>query len=109
MCNKTQVTQVIVNLINNGCDAIKGSESPWIRVEREFKDNFHHIHVIDSGKGIPEDIKAKLFETYFSTKKHNGGSGIGLSIVSDIARNHLGRIEITEKEGHTCFTFSLPA
>ena len=65
------------------------------------------IEVADDGKGIPTGNKTRLFEPYFSTKKH--GTGLGLAIVSDIISDHNGSIRVQEREPHgTRFIIELP-
>jgi signal transduction histidine kinase len=65
------------------------------------------IEVRDRGPGIPPELRGRLFEPYVSTKRR--GSGLGLSLVRDIARQHGGEVELRDREGGgTCARLVLP-
>ena len=66
------------------------------------------LHLIDTGKGIPKDVQAKIFRPFFSTKQ--GGNGLGLPITKRIVEAHGGTLEMQSEPGHgTKFTIRLPA
>ena len=65
------------------------------------------VNIIDSGPGIPENIRAHLFEPFVSSK--HGGSGLGLSLVASIVEEHGGIIEINSDSNSTNFTVLLPS
>jgi two-component system nitrogen regulation sensor histidine kinase NtrY len=66
------------------------------------------IEIADTGCGVPPNLKTKLFEPYFSTKK--GGTGLGLAIVSTIVSDHSGYIRVRSNHPRgTCFIIELPA
>jgi two-component system nitrogen regulation sensor histidine kinase NtrY len=66
------------------------------------------ISIADTGPGIPEDEKEKLFLPYFSRRK--GGTGLGLAIASKIATDHGGRITVRDNNPQgSCFTLEIPA
>ena len=100
-----QLSRVFTNLINNSIQAIdeKGN------IEIIIKNNgpMILIDVIDSGKGIPEELKQHIFEPQFTTKSN--GKGLGLAMVHQIILNHNGGISfISEKEKGACFKISVP-
>jgi len=66
------------------------------------------VSVTDSGSGIPEDVKPKIFQPFFTTKPPGEGSGLGLDIVRRIVEKHRGIIEFESIPGQTTFTVSLP-
>jgi signal transduction histidine kinase len=66
------------------------------------------ISIIDSGRGIPEEIQSKIFEPFFTTKPPGEGSGLGLDIVKKIIEKHHGQIEVKSIPGQTTFTIYLP-
>ena len=69
-----------------------------------------NILVADNGPGIPDDIKDKILQPFFTTKKGTEGTGLGLSITHDIIKVHDGEIEIESIEGEgATFTISIPA
>ncbi|MCL1812688.1 MAG: ATP-binding protein [Treponema sp.] len=97
--------QALLNLIQNAVAAM--TEGGKIILKTEKKDNEAILSVIDTGAGIPDKNLAKIFEPYFSTKER--GSGLGLTLVFKIIREHRGEINVTSKEGEgTCFTIALP-
>ncbi|WPU66680.1 sensor histidine kinase [Peredibacter starrii] len=106
-CDRIQISQVLLNLLNNAFDAIEGDKGAWIHVG--FVDNLTHdyIQVENSGKRIPESIVPKIFNPFFTTKEVGKGTGLGLSISKSIMENHLGSIELAATE-HTRFVLKLP-
>ena len=74
---------------------------------REEKDSIL-VSITDSGEGIPEDIKAKIFQPFFTTKPPGEGSGLGLDIVRKIVEKHQGTIDFESIPGQTTFIVSLP-
>ncbi|HRT71742.1 MAG TPA: ATP-binding protein, partial [Syntrophales bacterium] len=66
------------------------------------------VEVIDNGTGVSAAVKTRMFEPYFSTKKH--GSGLGLAIVSSILSDHSGSVSVRDNEPRgTVVAFELPA
>ena len=97
--------QALLNLIQNAAAAMEEGGKLILRTEK--KDNEAVISVIDNGTGIPEKNLAKIFEPYFTTKER--GSGLGLTLVFKIIREHRGDISVSSREGEgTCFTITLP-
>lgn len=71
--------------------------------------NYLHLEVSDSGSGIAEEIRAKIFEPYFTTKKVEEGTGLGLAVVHGIVQNHGGHISVSSEVGQgTTFHVYLP-
>jgi len=104
----SQISQVILNLINNSKDAIENLPEKWIEVDLEKSGHLALIKIIDSGHGLPQDVKNRLFQPFFTTKEHGQGTGLGLSISSGIIQNHNGSIYVDSENPHTCFVISLP-
>jgi signal transduction histidine kinase len=67
-----------------------------------------HIDVLDGGPGVSPESRARLMETFFSTKPKGAGIGIGLSVSRTIAEDHGGRLELLDSESPTCFRLTLP-
>ncbi len=103
--SRDQMKQVILNLVLNGFDAMSDGGDLYL-ITREHE-NKVKIAIKDTGKGIPAEIKDKIFDYYFSTKKTGGG--IGLAISKKIVEAHEGRIYFKSKpdEG-TSFMIELP-
>jgi C4-dicarboxylate-specific signal transduction histidine kinase len=107
-CGSIQISQVILNLLNNAYDAIENLPEKWIAIEvLDLKDAIE-IRVTDSGKGIPETIQEKMFQPFFTTKDIGKGTGLGLSISKGIIESHEGRIFLERKAVHTTFVIHLP-
>jgi two-component system nitrogen regulation sensor histidine kinase NtrY len=98
----------MINLLDNAMDAIDGKGEIVIDLLYERDQEIVKIEVADNGKGIPPDDKMRLFEPYFSTKKH--GTGLGLAIVNTIISDHNGYIRVEDREPRgTKFVLELPA
>ena len=105
-------SRVILNLCNNAFDAMRekmtgdwGPETeyhPKLTVRTHRKHTTITIEIEDNGPGIPEDIKDKILQPFFTTKKGTQGTGLGLSITNDIIKAHGGQIDI--KSGVNKFT-----
>lgn len=107
-CRSVQVSQVILNLLNNAVDAIEGSEDPWIKVIVEFQDEWLRIRIRDSGKGIPKEVADKLMTPFFTTKAVGKGTGLGLSISFGILESQGGRLTLNRESPNTEFLIELP-
>ena len=103
-----QISQVVLNLINNASDAIEGSEDPWIKIQIKQNDKMWEISVTDSGPGIPKAIAEKMMQPFFTTKAPGKGTGLGLSISHTILQNHKGQFWYDLNNENTSFILSLP-
>ncbi|MCX8056933.1 MAG: GAF domain-containing sensor histidine kinase [Ignavibacteria bacterium] len=104
--NADKIQQVLINLIKNAAHASPPKSSIEIKLLKE--NGFWLIFVRDYGKGIPDDIKERIWEPFFTTK--TSGTGLGLDICKKIIENHNGKIWFESKlnEG-TTFFIKLPA
>ncbi|MGB5969762.1 MAG: ATP-binding protein [Spirulinaceae cyanobacterium] len=66
------------------------------------------VKITDSGSGLPEELKEKIFQPFFTTKPQGEGSGLGLDIVRNIVNKHQGKIEVASQPGLTIFSVLLP-
>ncbi|BBH53032.1 sensor histidine kinase [Fluviispira sanaruensis] len=106
---KVSLFQVLVNLIRNACDAIENLPDAWIKITWEdINEKFLKILIVDSGSGIPENIREKIFDTLFTTKKPGKGTGLGLSLSKIILEKFGGKIELDAECPNTCFVLTLP-
>jgi nitrogen fixation/metabolism regulation signal transduction histidine kinase len=101
--DRDQLTQVLVNLLTNAEQAMPQGGACAVRLRREGAEVVLEVH--DSGPGIPEAARHRMFEPYFTTKA--SGTGLGLSIVQRIVSEHKGRIELGPGPG-ACFRVWLP-
>jgi two-component system nitrogen regulation sensor histidine kinase NtrY len=105
--DRDQIKRVLINLIDNAVSAV--GEGGVVRVDTEYIAELQlaRVEVIDNGPGIPADVRQKLFEPYFSTKR--SGTGLGLAIVSNIIADHNGYIRVKDNVPHgTRFVIELP-
>jgi signal transduction histidine kinase len=87
--------QAALNVIQNGAQSMPQGGKLTVTVEEQRK--FAVIRIADEGQGIPDDIREKIFDLYFTTK--TGGSGIGLAMTYRIIQLHYGSIEVQSKQG----------
>jgi len=103
--NADKIQQVLINLIRNAGHASEPKSK--IEISLEKQDNFWLIKVRDYGKGIPDEIKEKVWEPFFTTK--SSGTGLGLDICKKIIENHNGEIWFESEVGKgTTFFIKLP-
>ncbi len=108
LCRPVEISQVLLNLINNAFQAISIFPHPWINIEcREFA-GFYQILVTDCGPGIPNYIRQKLFQPFFTTKDIGVGTGLGLSISRGIIEEHHGHLTYVDEAPNTTFLIELP-
>ena len=101
---------MLLNLINNAFYAVKQVEQPKVRVSTKQEGSNIIITISDNGSGIPEEIKEKIFQPFFTTKVTGDGTGLGLSLSFDIiTKGHGGELKVnsTLNEGSE-FIIKLP-
>jgi two-component system nitrogen regulation sensor histidine kinase NtrY len=102
-----QLKRVFINLIENSLEAIEGEGSISFETGLDPVEKTVRVRVSDTGHGLPERDRDKLFLPYFSTKK--GGTGLGLAIVSDIVGEHKGEIAVEDNTPRgTTFSLEFP-
>lgn len=106
-CCPTQISQVILNLLNNAIDAVEGSFTKWISLDVKTNSNLVIISISDSGPGISPEIKGKLMQPFATTKAAGKGTGLGLSISKGIVDKHNGTLVFDESTGHTTVKITL--
>ena len=100
-----RIRQAIFNIVDNSIDSMQPGMS--LRVSTGTCDDFVNIDIIDTGTGIPDDVREKLFTLFFTTKPR--GSGLGLPVSKKIIEDHGGRIEFDSKADlETRFSIYLP-
>jgi len=97
-----RLNQVWTNLIKNAIQAMKNNGT--LEIKSELIDNQKYIHFINNGPIIKEKDLDKIFEPFFTTKKRKEGTGMGLSIVTRIIKDHRASIEVKSNKDNTCFT-----
>jgi len=115
-CFRAELNQVILNMIVNAAHAIaevngeNDSQQGIIRIRTYCEDNWAKIRISDTGAGIPQNIRHKIFDLFFTTKGPGKGSGQGLAIShSVIVEKHKGTLDVESREGKgTTFIIGLP-
>jgi len=110
------IGRVILNLINNAFYAVneraKGDipgYEPAVAVRTKRADGKVEVSVSDNGSGIPEKLREKIFQPFFTTKPTGQGTGLGLSLAYDIVKAHGGEITVETREGEGSeFTIQIP-
>jgi len=124
MGDEVQLQQLVLNLLVNARDAVKGVLEPRINIALKRIETRARLHekyqgladgpwlelsVADNGCGIPESIRDQLFEPFFTTKEVGEGTGLGLSTVYGVVQSHQGAIQIDSKQHKgTTFRIYLP-
>lgn len=111
-----EIGRVLLNLINNAFYAVSDKKQqnvpgyePSVTISTKKTGNSVTICVSDNGDGIPENIREKIFQPFFTTKQAGQGTGLGLSLSYDIIQAHHGTIHVETKEGKgTQFIITLP-
>jgi signal transduction histidine kinase len=102
-----QMRQVFLNMFKNAKEAMPRGGTLTVRTTKT--DSTVLIHIQDTGVGIPEEIRNKIFEAFFTTKQKVKGVGLGLSVCYGIIKDHGGDIMVKSEEGKgATFTISLP-
>jgi len=107
-CQRLQISQILINLINNAYDAIQTCDVKWIKVDVQQVSDKIRFSITDCGTGIDADILEKVFEPMYTTKEVGKGTGLGLSISRDIVLKHNGLLYIKKESPNTCFVLELP-
>ncbi len=106
--DREQIKRVLINLLDNAVAAVEGHGAIKLATLHDPRRAVVTLEVADDGCGLAPDIRAKIFEPYFSTK-HNG-TGLGLTIVSQIIEDHRGYIRaLPNRPRGTRFSIELPA
>ncbi|WP_194407184.1 GAF domain-containing protein [Bradyrhizobium sp. CCBAU 53351] len=113
-----EITRVLLNLIGNGFHAVAkrkaetaaGAYEPVVTAATRDRGDSIEIRIRDNGTGIPDEVKEKMFNPFFTTKPAGEGTGLGLSMSHDIVvKQHGGTIEVATEPGKfTEFTILLP-
>jgi two-component system, NtrC family, C4-dicarboxylate transport sensor histidine kinase DctB len=109
--------QILINLLANALDAVSGTAGPIVQLRaRVLAENprFTSIEVADNGPGIAKAVRSRLFESFFTTKGEEQGTGLGLAVSREIARGAGGELALLDEPGTwnepavTVFRLTLP-
>ena len=107
-CRPAQILQVILGMISNSFDAIKEQDKRWISFGVENFAEMVAFSITDSGHGIPEALREKIFTPFFTTKGNEKGTGLGLSVFRAFIQDHHGEILIDDSSPNTRFVIIIP-
>lgn len=101
-----ELNQVWTNIIDNALDAMDREGTLIVKSYTE-RDKFT-VEIIDDGPGVPDDIKDRIWEPFYTTKGIGEGTGLGLDVVKKIIHRHRGDVALESEPGRTMFRFSIP-
>lgn len=111
-CRRVQISQVLINLLNNAFDAVVLLPLRYVRISardlREKDRDWIEISIVDSGKGLSTEMAQKVFQPFFTTKGVGKGTGLGLSISKGMIEAHDGHISVDTAFPTTRFVIVLP-
>ena len=108
-CQAVQISQILVNLLNNAFDAVNLTQNPKVQLTVvALQNEYIEISVVDSGGKISDEIANKIMQPFFMTKEVGKGTGLGLSISKGIAQSHNGDLFFDKNFKTTCFVLRLP-
>lgn len=107
-CRPVEISQVLLNLVNNSYQATSAYPHPWIKIKLEETRDYYRIQITDCGEKISAGIRQKLFQPFFTTKDIGVGTGLGLSISRGIIEEHKGRLYYQDDAPNTTFVMELP-
>ena len=111
-----EIGRALLNIITNAFHAVmerkiesENGYRPQVNISTQIKENGLEIRIQDNGSGIPDNLKYKIFQPFFTTKPTGEGTGLGLSLSYDIIKAHEGEIRVNSEEGKgTEFIIRLP-
>jgi signal transduction histidine kinase len=106
--DKGEISQALLNLINNAIDAIKSLEGDrWIKLSTEISEDFVLFRITDCGSGIEDEDMIKFFEPFYTTKDVGSGTGLGLSLSKNIMNRNGGELIYCKESENTCFAMKI--
>ncbi|MEM9176990.1 MAG: ATP-binding protein [Myxococcota bacterium] len=106
--NPIQIEQALLDLVRNALEA--GSANVHLRLDALDAERRALVQVDDDGPGIPEAERVRIFEPFYTTRRDQGGRGLGLSVVHGIASEHLGQLKVENRaSGGVAALFELPS
>ena len=106
--SSVQISQVLINLLNNAFDAVVGTPSSWIEVGASTNEFTISFWVKNSGPRIRDEIALRIMEPFFTTKSPGKGTGLGLSISKKIIESHKGKLFLEDSSPTPCFQIVIP-
>lgn len=110
LCQPFQITQVMLNLINNAHEALRENTQfeKKIYVELNRNHNYLEIKITNASAPLSKEVRDRIFQPFFTTKSTARGTGLGLSTSRQIIEKHSGRIRLSETNGYITFIIDIP-
>ena len=105
----SELNQVWTNLVDNAIDAMDGHGTLTVRAAPDPEGDGVLVEICDSGPGVPDEVRPRLFEPFYTTKPPGKGTGLGLHISHNVVVRHGGLIDVRSSSEGTCFVITLPA
>jgi len=106
LANQDQLLQVWTNILHNANDAMAGRGRMRIEITSDAEHGI--VHLANDGPRIPDDVVARLFEAFYTTKAVGQGTGLGLHLCEEIVAAHAGTISVDTNDDWTTFTVAIP-
>ena len=106
-CNPVELSQAIINLLQNAVDAVREHPIKRVHLHTYIKENQAILEIRDSGPSIPDCVRKQMLTPFFSTKPVGEGTGLGLGLALSIIKRHQGTLELLPTS-ETCFRIALP-
>jgi signal transduction histidine kinase len=108
ICDAAEIQQAVIAVVMNGLEAMPEGGTLTVR-SRNRDTRTARIEIEDTGVGIPEEMRGRIFEPFFSTKPRGKGTGLGLAVMYGIVQRHQGEVSYDSRVGHgTVFRIDLP-
>src|SRR3569623_465216 len=99
VCNGAALGQVFYNLLINAVQAMAGRTDARVRISSVARDEGVEVTVADNGPGISAEVLPRIFEPFFTTKEVGKGTGLGLTVCTDLIESHHGRLTVKSATG----------
>jgi signal transduction histidine kinase len=106
--NPAELNQVWTNLLDNAIDAVAPGGEITVRTSGTPAGGAL-VEIVDDGAGIPEEIRGRIFDPFYTTKEVGQGTGLGLDVARRVVERHLGDMRVESEPGRTCFSIRLPS
>jgi signal transduction histidine kinase len=107
-CIESKLLRALMEILNNAYDAVWDKPEKTVRLEVQEVEGQIQFAITDSGAGVPDHLRSKLMNPFFTTKDVGKGTGLGLSIAAGFARGHGGRLYLDENSRATRFVVIFP-
>lgn len=110
LCQPFQITQVLLNLINNAHEALRENThfEKKIYLDLSKNQNYLEIKITNASSPLSKEVRDRIFQPFFTTKPQGRGTGLGLSTSRQIIEKHSGQIKLAETKGYITFIIDIP-